>query len=619
MTTTPCVSPSTGALSPDMRINYAYGMVLGVDDFVQEQLHRLSHGWLHHRALHGFGTVSGLAVASTAAAGASDFTVSVSTGIAVDQRGREIVIRCDQCARIGAWLAAQEQADAGIISRHLGPSGELTVYVVVSYAECVDALVPIPGQPCSSSEQSSVPSRIRDAWDVDFRWDPPEMARWDSDRRLARLLASVDIVAGLDPSLSDETAIRAAVADLINRAADGPDDLEPESNPSTPVWRLPAEEAAAALDRILTEWVTRVRPHLTPGLADVPSDPATADPAVLLAALTLVPANPFDPSAPSIVACSQPDEEGRPYLLHTQLIQELHRLGGAIVAPVTAAVTTAASVAVTVVDQTTVIDVWFHLDEPVQLPATVTVTDEDGGNRAFSTAAIAPVGGFAQRWTLTSPEPGAGTNDGLQLAMHLPLTTVLVGDTTTTLAEVASQLALLDCDDTEVTVYGQVHNVPEAPPPPPPANPTPSSEFVTMVTEYADGPLNAEMWFHPQPRDKFGDEVVAEKPALRVFDDTTGNDLPITLSGPSPWTGNVWRVRIDNPYEDRRRPVYVRVIFLAEEFILRSQDGNTFPLSEWIDKIDANFIGWDPSARQIVAFLRNPGAVGDGTTLGPFQ
>lgn len=155
--TEPCVSPTTGTLGPDLRVNYAYGMVLGLDEFLQEQLHRLTKTQLHERGRHGYGTVNGLAV-SVAPAGSTDYTVAVSTGIGVDQWGREIVIRCDQCARIGAWLRAQEETNPGILGKHLGADGRVTVYVVASYAECLDALVPLPGQPCSSSDQTMVPS-----------------------------------------------------------------------------------------------------------------------------------------------------------------------------------------------------------------------------------------------------------------------------------------------------------------------------------------------------------------------------------------------------------------------------------------------------------------------------
>src|SRR4051812_15071773 len=107
MTTTPCVSLTTGTLRPDERVNYAYGMVLGLDEFLTEQLYLLSKDRLHERALHGFGTVSGLDVSVSEVD--TDFQVTVSTGIGVDQRGREFVITCDQCARLGAWVAAREQ------------------------------------------------------------------------------------------------------------------------------------------------------------------------------------------------------------------------------------------------------------------------------------------------------------------------------------------------------------------------------------------------------------------------------------------------------------------------------------------------------------------------------
>jgi hypothetical protein len=622
-----CVSPSTGTLSPDLRVNYAYGMVLGLDEFLQEQLHRLTHGWLHDRALHGYGTASGLAVTVTPTDGAQDFTVHVGTGVAVDQWGREIVIRCDQCARIGAWLGVQEQADPGVIGRHLGPSGELTVYVTASYAECLDALVPIPGQPCSSSEQSMVPSRIRDAWDIELSWDRPASVRWDTDRRLARLLAGVEVVAGLSPADSDEDLITIAVLDLVDRAADGPDDLDPELDPSTPAWRLPAEEAADALDRIFTVWVTRVRPELALDLVDLPAtgDPGGADPsaAILLASITFVPASPFDPAVPAIVACDEPDETGRPYLLGTQLIQELRHLGGsATIAPEP---TTVATLTATIGETgLTLVDAWFHLDDPVRLPDTVTVTDEDGGTWDFATSPSSPAAGFSDRWTLTGPDQGVAGRDGLQVAVHLPLDLVEVGGAGTTLREVAddAETALLDRTDTEVLAYGIVRRPVVIPDPPetPPGVTIPSTEFVTLVSENSDGTLQTELWFHLQPRGRIGETAVAAQPVFRVFDDTTGDELRMTVTGPSPWTGNVWRMAGPSPYDDQFRPVYLRLVFLADKFVVRLDNGDELLLKDWIEKAPANFEGWDPDAGQVVAFVRNPGIVeGLRPTLEPFD
>ena len=121
-TTETCVSLTTGTLSPDQRVNYAYGMVLGVDEFLTEQQHRLEKGYLHERALHGYGTVYGLHVtAGQAADDTDDVEVRVSTGMLIDQYGREAVITCDQCARLGAWLAAQEQASPGTVASRPRP------------------------------------------------------------------------------------------------------------------------------------------------------------------------------------------------------------------------------------------------------------------------------------------------------------------------------------------------------------------------------------------------------------------------------------------------------------------------------------------------------------------
>ena len=116
-----CVSLTTGTISPDQRVNYAYGMVLGVDEFLTEQQHRLEKGHLHERALHGYGTVYGLHVTAAAPDDADDVQVTVSTGMLIDQYGRETVITCAQCARLGAWLAAQEQASPGTVASRPRP------------------------------------------------------------------------------------------------------------------------------------------------------------------------------------------------------------------------------------------------------------------------------------------------------------------------------------------------------------------------------------------------------------------------------------------------------------------------------------------------------------------
>jgi len=473
----PCVSLATGTLGPDLRVNYEFGMVLGLNEFVQEQLYFLEKDYLHERALHGYGTVDGLNVTASRPSDApNDVTVQVDTGIAIDQFGREIVIRSPQCARLGAWLASQLQLSADAITSHLGVSGELTVYVVARYADCPDSLVPLPGQPCSSSAQTEVPSRLRDAWDIELRWERPAMPAWDTIIALARLLDSIVIDPGLPQANSDEEAITAAVRALAPGAMGSFPD--PGSLPGPIVYRLPAATAAEALDRILTVWVTEVRPQLAPSL--IQPDPSW-DPAVLLAAITFVPAPVSStPDSVEILSFGDPDDTGRPYLLSTQLIQELRPLPAATRANQELVTFS------TVVDadgQAT-LTAWFHLDEPVTLPERLQATRPDGSPVPMSAT---PQGQAPSNlWTLSSAN--GGFHDGDLFAISFDTTQVTVGPAAVTLADTiaAQNLELVGhITPDQVVAYAEVDV---------PAN---AQEFVTITT-VVDPSFGVSLlaWFH---------------------------------------------------------------------------------------------------------------------------
>jgi len=79
-------------------------MVLGVDEFEQEQAYFLEANRRHHRTLHGYGTVCGLHVTH------DGLEVQVSPGLAVSPAGSEIRIPKAQCARLDEWLS-QERSD----------------------------------------------------------------------------------------------------------------------------------------------------------------------------------------------------------------------------------------------------------------------------------------------------------------------------------------------------------------------------------------------------------------------------------------------------------------------------------------------------------------------------
>lgn len=614
MTTTPCVSLTTGTLSPDERVNYTFGMVLGVDDFQQEQTYGLFKDHLHERALHGYGTVSGLAV--TVAPIESDYQVTVSSGIGIDQWGREFAITCDQCARLGSWLAAQEGAGHGLAEHPPGPSGEITVYVVASYQQCLEDEVPIPGSPCSTG-LTSAPSRIRDAWDVELSWTPPPMPRWDSDRRLARLLGRVTVVPDLDPSLSDEPKIIDAVRGLSELADSADMEIDPPpvgSPPEPPTWKLPAEQASAALDRILTVWVTEVRPGLAQELyspetaASSAADSVPPRAAVLLSTITFVPGNNFDKNAPVITWCGDPDDEGRPYLLHTQLIQELASLLAGIEEVVEVPATELVTLTATADENAVVnIDAWFHLPEGVLLPQTLAVVDEDGFTMEYQTVGFNEAGTASDRWRLTSePNGTSGIADGLQFSLLLPADTVHVGGAATTLRGYIANtgINLLDQDSNgDVTAYGVIHmqqHIPAATPQP----------FVTVTPLSSNSDMSIfEFWFHLEPTGHRDAVTVAEF-AVEVFDDWSSNTgeagtLNVSQTPSQSGWANARLIRVIPGPTQKGNAQYLRFVIPAGKFAMTTPDGS-LTLREWIAKTGVNYQGWDEAADEIVVFARSP-------------
>jgi hypothetical protein len=71
------------------RVRYFDGMVLGVNDFEQEQTYCRTKARRHNRLLHGWGIVTGLEVTPL---GSSGGQVSVAPGYALDPCGNEIII-----------------------------------------------------------------------------------------------------------------------------------------------------------------------------------------------------------------------------------------------------------------------------------------------------------------------------------------------------------------------------------------------------------------------------------------------------------------------------------------------------------------------------------------------
>src|SRR6185369_12673502 len=83
-------------------VNYTLGMVLGVDDFVQEFTYHDGRRQAFARELIGYGTVVGLQV--SVQSDARGPRVMVAPGVALSPRGQTIRVCAAQCAYLQDWL-----------------------------------------------------------------------------------------------------------------------------------------------------------------------------------------------------------------------------------------------------------------------------------------------------------------------------------------------------------------------------------------------------------------------------------------------------------------------------------------------------------------------------------
>lgn len=420
-----CVSLAQGTLSPDMRVNYEFGLVLGVDEFRQEQLYFLHKDYLHNRALHGYGTVAGLRVIPEAA-GSGDVKLTLTPGIGIDQCGRVFVVRNDQCAFLRAWFQRQQQnAEANL------QPGAKRLYVVGTYDECPDALVTIAGQPCSTSQQNQVASRIRDSFQITLRWAPPAMPTWDAIQCFAELMADVRIEPNLPQSQSDKAEIIELVrllddCEAVRARRRPPASYYPPTyeyggaaEEAQPYLYLPAETAHTDLDDIFRVWVTEVRPRLQPDVIACGFEAEPVETGVLLAALDVQ----LDYDAVGNPVVTLPDDvvdnTGRPYLLSTQVIQELMTLGGTggMLRPQHEFAT------LHVRDNQSLL-LWIHHPEPINLAGDLDTSMEVFSNEARLSGTVEALAGFDNVFTIRVNEPIVA---GARVELRFLLNAIRVG------------------------------------------------------------------------------------------------------------------------------------------------------------------------------------------------
>ena len=300
----------TATLDPRNKLNYVFGMVMGVNDFRQEQEHFSWKHRLSNRLLHGCGTVCGLAVNASEATGGKDIMVGVTPGYAVSPKGNWMWIKEAQCGLLDAWLQANPPAIMPLTTAR-------QVYLSLSYCQYPTELVPIAANACASSDQTQAPSRIVESFQLQFSWQAPQQTAEQITRDFGTLLRQVVIEPPISPSPDDSVAFLNSVGSLG----------VPVSPPIAPLnssFHLPAHSATDTLEEALRIWVTVVCPRLE----------TIGDDSLLLAALNFsVDATghvllSLDPQGHLLPASIFIDERQRPVLVSDRLKQELFTLIG---------------------------------------------------------------------------------------------------------------------------------------------------------------------------------------------------------------------------------------------------------------------------------------------------
>jgi hypothetical protein len=119
---------------PDpLRVFYATGRMLGVDDFQAEQTYHRGRLARVLATLAGSGTISGLNVQTHQAAQPEDLEIQVSPGIAIDRAGRVIDVPYQVCIRLDRYLK-QDENQAKLLDAFKG--GFIVADVFVSFVAC---------------------------------------------------------------------------------------------------------------------------------------------------------------------------------------------------------------------------------------------------------------------------------------------------------------------------------------------------------------------------------------------------------------------------------------------------------------------------------------------------
>ncbi|MFV0260689.1 MAG: hypothetical protein ACK5PP_19815 [Acidimicrobiales bacterium] len=206
---TPPAARPTLAARPSTSNRYHFGMLLGVDDLDTDQAYHRGKHWLHQAWLHGPGVVWGFGVA-----GHGDGEIRVGPGLAVDARGRELILDQAMCLDLGGWFDTNREDLT--IDGDPETAPRFGAHVVVRFVACLDRQVPALRDPCGDPETATAYSRVVETVELDLVAGPPPPAEPSPWPRLLASIGLGDAPEGWEPAGSPADTVRAAaVADAV--------------------------------------------------------------------------------------------------------------------------------------------------------------------------------------------------------------------------------------------------------------------------------------------------------------------------------------------------------------------------------------------------------------------
>lgn len=157
------------------RLNYCHGQMLSAQDFVDEQAYFLNKIALLTRCLQGYGVVCGL----IACIDEKTEWLTVSCGIAVDPRGRELVLRTEYPSTQEGKMTVEEQvksllSDSDRVKYSDRKEGELIeLYLTVEYHSELAGSQLLPNGGCCGDAERRIQNRWAEKPCLRLSFSPP--------------------------------------------------------------------------------------------------------------------------------------------------------------------------------------------------------------------------------------------------------------------------------------------------------------------------------------------------------------------------------------------------------------------------------------------------------------